>query len=206
MQESAEVTAIKEQYEATIRREAYRYQQRIDALVQQLDEERKRNALLEAELVQYLRNQSPALRGDGAGPVASVNSSPLELKLVSKTVTANIIDAREMKEKDGGRKYTAFVVNMSNERNDSWTIYKRYSQFEVLHWLLVRRFADEVPEFPPKREFISKAVKIPKRKAGLQQYCNELLTNPKYSTFGAVVEFFKPEKTEKEFVSSPKAH
>lgn len=47
-----------------------------------------------------------------------------------------------------------YMTNNLTKKLYSWTIYKRYSQFEVLHWLLVRRFADEVPEFPPKREFI----------------------------------------------------
>lgn len=38
-------------------------------------------------------------------------------------MTANIIDARELKEKDGGRKYTAYVINMSNQVGDAYELH-----------------------------------------------------------------------------------
>jgi len=224
MPESAEIVALREHYESIMRREAYRYQQRIDALVQQLEEERKRNALLEAELVHHLRNQStnnknPVYQSTTpsnqyslnaqftTSPSVSPNSSASnyyptgdgvvpDARGKANNVAANIIDARELKEKEGGRKYTAYVINLNDQRGEGWTIYKRYRQFEVLHCLLVRRFADDVPEFPPKHELISKSVKIPKRKAALQQYCNQVLSSPAYASYGPVVDFFKPERTD----------
>jgi len=199
MQESAEVKALKEHYDTIMKREAYRYQQRIDALVQQLEEERKRNGLLEAELVQHLRNQSSS---SSTSPMVSLNnygllSSMPDVSAVNN-ISASIVDARELKEKDGGRKYTAYVINVGPQDGTGWTLYKRYRNFEVLHTMLVRRFVEDVPEFPPKHELISSSVKIPKRKAALQQYCNELLSNPQYRSFGPVLDFFKPDNSKKD--------
>jgi hypothetical protein len=220
MQGPTEVAGLREHYESIMRREAYKYQQQIDTLTRELEEEKKRSALLESELVQYLRQNanlpprplgstssststststssslpSPPPPTSLASPPYSsppLSSSPLVYGDKSRVVSVNIIDAREMKEKEGGRKYHAYVINIQNVLGEGWTIYKRYRQFEVLHFLIVRRFGEHVPELPPKRQLIKQAEKIQKRKEGLQHYCNQLLAIPSLANFGPIIDFFK---------------
>eukprot|EP00026_Physarum_polycephalum_P015158 Phypoly_transcript_15782.p1 GENE.Phypoly_transcript_15782~~Phypoly_transcript_15782.p1 ORF type:complete len:159 (+),score=36.02 Phypoly_transcript_15782:119-595(+) len=153
MQESLEIVALREHYESTLRREAYKYQQQIEALTRELQEEKQRNALLEAELVQHLRAQpftssSPPLSLPFSSPALILNEEK------NKIASVMFVEAREMKEKETGRKYTAYIINVQNAQGATWTIHKRYRQFEVLHFLLARRFGEAVPDFPPKHELI----------------------------------------------------
>jgi len=179
----AEIIALKEHYENIIQREAKQYQQQIEKLTYQLTEEKKRNALLEAELINYLRDQSPN----------KSDSRPSTNDDKAKIVSVQLIDTRDMKEKDGNRRFTAYVLNVQNSLGEQYTIHKRYKQFEVLHFLLSRRFSEVVPELPPKHELAGKTHKIAKRKTALQDYCNEIIANSNFLTFSPVLDFFRRE-------------
>jgi len=171
----------KEHYETVIMREAHKYEGQIERLTYMLEEERKRSAILETELVNYLRGQSLISRDSCS---FSINDEK------TRIMTVSMIDARDMREKGTDRTYIAYVMNVKNSLGDQWTIYRRFRQFEVLHFYMLRRFDEHVPNFPTKRLLLGKAKKVARRQAALQEYCNFLLANPLFGSFPPLQEFF----------------
>ena len=85
------------------------------------------------------------------------------------------------------QKYTVYTIKISTE-NKSWMIYKRYSEFLILHKKLEKLF-HQLPIFP-KKKFLKTSTKvINERIIFLEYYLNEALKQIDSKIFSKLFEF-----------------
>jgi hypothetical protein len=81
---------------------------------------------------------------------------------------------------DANGRYTAYELAVSDGAR-AWSVWRRYSQFEVLH----RYMLDErgfTPGLPPKAGFAMRPRVVAERRAQLERYVCELVANPRALT------------------------
>jgi len=98
-----------------------------------------------------------------------------------------------------------YIVNVSGTQNSSWSVNKRYSQFEELHNSIILNYAKMLPigaELPAKRFklFVShlSAGFIEERRCLLEAYLRKLVSVKDVAKSDTLISFFNSDKTEKE--------
>jgi len=105
-------------------------------------------------------------------PGSSSKSSRAEAR-GPRALALRVLAAATQTDKRG--RYTAYEVSIS-DGDMSWAVWRRYSQFEVLHQYMLdeRGF---VPGLPPKVQFALRSSVVEARRAQLERYLSELTSN-----------------------------
>jgi len=143
------------------------------------------------------RKRDAARSADEATPSASIPTElSLERRPHSRRVAAGIIGAETVSAPTGP--YVAFAIKVRSAAGESWTVQRRYKNFERLHRRIRRKAGPAELKLPPKRLLASALSDrlVNDRRTMLDSYLKALLANEILASSGDVQDFLSQHSNE----------